>query len=99
MNISGHSKGHKAPHLTKLNRERNPKLALERDAVKRGDYKTKEHRKKMEEILGRKLKPWEDVHHKNGIHDDNAPENLEVLPHSEHLKFHWQLAKERGVIT
>lgn len=53
VNVPGHSAGHKAPHLTALNVERNPKLALEADAVTRGRYT--EHRKIMEEHLGRKL--------------------------------------------
>lgn len=98
VNVPGHSKGHKAKHLTELNRQRNPLLALEPDAVNRGSYKNKDHRRVMEGIIGRKLKPSEDVHHINGIHDDNRPENLIVMTHSEHLKLHWRMLKERGVM-
>lgn len=53
-----------------------------------------EHIVIMEQYLGRYLVEPEEVHHKNGHHDDNRIENLELMSdRSTHLSFHNKFRK------
>lgn len=48
----------------------------------------------LEEKLGRYLLPGMEPHHKNEIKDDDRPENLEELSHSEHRSLHNNLNRQ-----
>lgn len=46
------------------------------------------HRRIAEEKYGRELLPWEEVHHIDGNHFNNDPDNIIVLSKTDHSKIH-----------
>jgi len=84
------SRGHKAKHLTALNKERNPYCHI----ADRGKANSKKARAAAEAVIGRPLEKGEVVHHMNGNAEDNSPQNLLVMPDRQHRQLHMALAIE-----
>jgi hypothetical protein len=61
-------------------------IAVSDPRGRRGNYGVLEHRLVYEQFLGRELLPHENIHHVNGVRDDNRLENLEL----------WSTSQPRG---
>ena len=95
MNVVGHSKGHKAPHLTILNRLRNPLSSISSRTFEAKDINSRKYRTIVETHIGKKLVKNEVVHHINGIKTDNRIENLKIMSNAEHHRLHMEIACKR----
>ena len=85
------SRGHRAVHLTTLNRQRNPYCHI----ADRGKANSKKARAAAEAYISRPLEKGEVVHHMNGDASDNSPDNLLIMPDKQHRQLHMALAMEQ----
>lgn len=65
------------------------------EAMKNGYVR--EHRMIISDILGRKLQRNEEVHHVNGIKNDNRPENLQLLTKHIHTSITHKNRKKNNI--
>lgn len=85
------SRGHRAQHLTELNKERNPHCRV----ADRSKPNSKKARRIAEAYLGRPLQAGEVVHHMNGDATDYDTSNLLIMTDKEHKQLHMLLAMEQ----
>lgn len=74
-----------------------PGTDIRRKFTVRGRGKILFHRLVMSESLGRMLKSWEHVHHKDGDKQNNNLENLEIVSNTAHATI-TQLVKENTAL-
>jgi len=54
-----------------------------------------EHRLVWEEHHNAVLLPWAEIHHKNGVRDDNSIENLQAIDRSKHNLHHMKQRRDQ----
>ena len=69
-------------------------VGYEKGYNKKGNYKL--HRKKIEDLIGRRLTSNEIVHHKDENKLNNNIDNLQIMTRGEHSRYHRLKEIENG---
>ena len=82
-----YGRGYCNKHYRRIQRHGDPTVTRKKPTRDHNGYVYRgarpEHRVVMEEHLGRRLLPIENVHHLNGVRNDNRIENLELWSRSQ----------------
>lgn len=91
MNIKTPNMGFQKGYKPSQEQREKQRLA-KKNAIENGTFNYPTLKKEVQDKISRtnKIRMKKVIHHINGDHNDNRPENLMELSQSEHFKLHWK---------